>query len=62
MKKFISKLVEYAFMLFLSIYFLKLSVCLLYSILPILLIVFGIVLLMLIIYRIVKHKHDNGEW
>lgn len=62
MKKFISKLVEYAFMLFLSIYFLKLSVCLLYSILPILLIVFGIVLLMLIIYRIVKHKRDNGEW
>lgn len=62
MKKFISKLVEYAFMLFLSIYFLKLSVCLLYSILPILAGILGIIFLSLIIYRIVKHKRDNGEW
>lgn len=62
MKKFISKLVEYAFMLFLSVYLIKVSVCLLYGILPILAGILGIILLSLIIYRIVKHKRDNGEW
>lgn len=62
MKKFISKLVEYAFMLFLSAYLTKVSVCLLYDILPILLRILGIILLSLIVYRIVKHKRDNGEW
>lgn len=62
MKKFISRLAEYAFLLFLADCLVRSSACLLYSVLPELAATGGIVLLVFIIYRIIKHKRDYGEW
>lgn len=62
MKKFISKLAEYAFLLFLAAFLVRSSACFLYSVLPELAATGGIALLVFIICRIIKHKRDYGEW
>lgn len=61
-KKWINKMIEFAFIFFLSAYFIRTGVCWLYSVWPILAIIGGIIFVVIIICRIIKHKIDSGKW
>ena len=62
MKKFFSRLAEFAFLFFLSAYLIKIAACWLYSVWPVLIVTGIIAVVVIIIYRIVKHKDDSGQW
>lgn len=62
MKKYFQKLLESAFMFFLAAYFVKVAACFLYSVWPVLAVIGAILILVIIFYRIIKHKRDSGKW
>ena len=61
-KRLITKILETAFMLALSVYLIRAAAYWLLEIWPILLAVAIVVMVIIIIYRIRKHKHDLGRW
>lgn len=61
MKKFFSRLAEFAFLFFLSAWLIKTAACWLYSVWPVLAAAGGVVLAAIIIFRIWKHWH-GGKW
>ena len=61
-KKWIDRIVEAAFMLMLSAFFIHTAVEWILEVWPILAIIFAIIIVAVVAYRIWRHKHDLGQW
>lgn len=61
-KKWIDRIMEAAFMLMLSAFFIHTAVEWILEVWPILAIIFAIIIVAVVAYRIWRHKHDLGQW
>ena len=59
-RSLISRLVEFAILFALSAWLIKLGITSLLSVWPVLAVLSGIMLLLIIVYRIRKHRRDSG--
>lgn len=62
LKKFFSRLLEFAFIFFLAAYFIRTAACWLLDAWPVLVVVGAIIAVIIIVYFIYKCKQNSGKW
>lgn len=62
LKKLINRMIEFAFIFVVSAFLINMGASLLTEVWPVLIVIGIIVVIVIIIYRIVKHKDDSGQW
>lgn len=62
LKKLINRILEFAFIFVVSAFLINMGASLLTEVWPVLIVIGIIVVIVIIIYRIVKHKDDSGQW
>lgn len=62
LKKLINRILEFAFIFVVSAFLINMGASLLTEVWPVLIVTGIIVVIVIIIYRIVKHKDDSGQW
>lgn len=61
-KKWINRMIEFAFIFVVSAFLINMGASLLTEVWPVLIVTGIIAVIVIIIYRIVKHKDDSGQW
>lgn len=62
LKKLINRLLEIAFIFVVSSFLINMGASLLTEVWPVLAVISSALIVVIIIYRIVKHKDDSGQW
>ena len=62
LKKLINRILEFAFIFVISSFLINMGISLLTEVWPVLIVIGIIIVIAIIIYRIVKHKDDSGQW
>ncbi len=62
LKKLINRILEFAFIFVVSAFLINMGASLLTEVWPVLAVIGIIFIVLIIIYRIVKHKRDGGKW
>lgn len=62
LKKLINRILEFAFIFVVSSFLINMGASLLTEVWPVLIVIGIIIVIAIIVYRIVKHKDDSGQW
>lgn len=62
LKKLINRILEFAFIFVVSAFLINMGASLLTEVWPVLIVIGIVIVIAIIIYRIVKHKDDRGQW